>query len=148
MACRRTVATLIVNSGQFRCTLDASDQGLQPVVGDTRLFDSLVLDALHPLSASLDGDFDPPSVQRQDVVGDTSSNTVTATLQATDPSGVREIIGLVYSDLDGVPGGPGQVVAHSTGNILGIPGPQRCCFRMRAGNASRSSTSTAPATCC
>jgi hypothetical protein len=44
-------------------------------------------------------------------------------LDATDASGLREAIALVYEDLDGEPGGPGEALAFSTGDISATPGP-------------------------
>jgi hypothetical protein len=121
----QTLQTLLFTGGQFECTLPSAQQGTSPVVGDERLWTSATIEALHPSTAALDGDFSPPTVTQQLVVANPVSGDVTLTLDAADPSGLREIVALVFEDLDGTPGGPGRAVAYTTGNILGSPGPHQ-----------------------
>jgi hypothetical protein len=62
-------------------------------------------------------------VTQQQAVADPASGDVTLTLNASDASGLREIIALVFEDLDGTPGGPGRALPYSTGDVSGTPGP-------------------------
>jgi len=119
----RPLETLIVQGGQFRCTRPADPATLEPVAGEMRIFEALTLEALHPASAALESDYAPPTVLRQDVTANPSTGDVTALLDASDESGLREIIGLVYADDDGVPGGSGAVTSFSTGDLTGQAGP-------------------------
>ncbi|MFI5319813.1 MAG: hypothetical protein ACHQ6V_09555 [Myxococcota bacterium] len=119
----QTTQTLLFTGTQFECTLPPVSQGVAPVTGNARVFTSATIEALHPTSAAFDGDFVPPRVTRQDVIADPNSGDVQLTLDATDASGLREVIALVYEDLDTVPGGPGRAVAFSTGNLTGSSGP-------------------------
>jgi hypothetical protein len=119
----QTLQTLLFTGGQFECTLPPADQGVLDVIGNERVWTSATIEALHPSAPALDGDFSPPLVTQQLVVADPNTGDVTITLNATDPSGVREIIALVFEDLDGLPGGAGQAVQFTTGNVLGTPGP-------------------------
>jgi hypothetical protein len=113
-----TLQTLLIQGGQFRCPEPAF-----PVIGEQRLYTALTMEALHPTSPSYDGDFEPPRVTKQDVTASTASNDVTAVLAATDVlSGVREMIALIYTDLDGIAGGPGTIASITTGIIPAAPG--------------------------
>ncbi len=112
-----TLQSLLVAGSQFRCT----DAGL-PVIGDLRLYQSLTMEAMHPTTAALDGDFEPPRVSRQDVSANPNNNNVTAVVAASDASGLREVIALVYTDADGTPGGPGSVTSVTSGIIPPAPG--------------------------
>ncbi len=119
----QTLQTLLFTGSQFECTLALADQGVLDVVGDERVWKTATIEALHPNSAAFDADFAPVRVTRQDVVANPSSGDIELTLDATDASGLREVVALVYEDLDNVPGGPGRAVSYSTGNLTGIPGP-------------------------
>jgi hypothetical protein len=119
----QTLQTLLFSGGQFECTVPAAQQGLVPVTGHERLWTSATIEALHPTTPALDGDFAPPTVTQQLVIADEATGDVTLSLNATDASGVREILSLVYADDDGVPGGTGRAVPYSTGNIAGTAGP-------------------------
>ncbi len=119
----QTLQTLLFTGTQFECTVPAAAQGTATVVGDARVFSSATIEALHPVASAFDADFIPPRVTRQDVIANPSSGDVTLTVDATDASGLREVIALVYEDLDNLPGGPGRAVAFSTGNILNASGP-------------------------
>ncbi|MCX7063053.1 MAG: hypothetical protein NT024_00455, partial [Proteobacteria bacterium] len=119
--------TLIVQSGQFRCTAAAGES----VVGQMRIFDKLNMEALRPKTAAMNADFEPPTVLRQDVTASTATSDVTAILDAVDTSsnatpasGLREIIGLVFADDPSVPGG-GFVNAVSTGDLSAQARPYR-----------------------
>jgi hypothetical protein len=119
----QTRQTLLFAGSQFECTLAAADRGVLDVTGDARVWTQATIEALHPTSASFDADFVPPQITRQDVVANPATGDIELTLDATDPSGLREIIALVFEDLDAVPGGPGQALAFSTGNLTGASGP-------------------------
>jgi len=119
----QTLQTLLFVAGQFECTLPPEQQGSADVIGNERVWTSATIEALHPLSAALDDDFAPPTVTRQDIVADPESGDVTLTLDASDPSGLREVIALVYEDADGLPGGAGSALPYTTGAIAGMPGP-------------------------
>jgi hypothetical protein len=121
----QTLQTLLFAGTQFECTLPAAQQGVAPVTGDMRVYSSATIEALHPISAAFDGDLKPPRVTRQDVIAVPATGDVELTLDATDASGLREIIALVYEDLDNVPGGAGRALQFSTGNIVGVPGPHQ-----------------------
>lgn len=118
-----TLQSLILQPGQFECTVPEEDQGQVDVSGTFRIWNSAELELLHPIDLTADPDFQPPTVVQQDILADPDSGVVTATLNATDNLGMREIVALVYRDLDGVPGGDGMVTAYSTGDIQDTPGP-------------------------
>jgi hypothetical protein len=119
----QTLQTLLFTGGQFECTLPAAQQGLADVTGNERVWTQATIEALRPTSAAFDADFAPPFVTRQSVIADPASGDVMLSLDATDASGLREVIALVFEDLDGVPGGPGRALPYSTGNVLGVAGP-------------------------
>jgi hypothetical protein len=119
----QTLQTLLFTGSQFECTLPAQDQGVLDVIGNERVWTSATIEALHPSAPALDGDFTPPNVTRQDVLADPATSDVTLTLDASDASGLREVVALVYEDLDGTPGGPGRALAYSTGDISAASGP-------------------------
>ncbi|HEU4430278.1 MAG TPA: hypothetical protein VFT98_16075 [Myxococcota bacterium] len=119
----QTLQTLLFTAGQFECTLPLEQQGSADVVGNERVWTSATIEALHPTSAALDGDFTPPTVTQQDVSADPESGDVTVTLDASDANGLREVIALVFEDTDGLPGGAGSAVSYTTGAIAGAPGP-------------------------
>jgi hypothetical protein len=108
--------TFIIQPGQFQCT-NIAEQQADPenyqVNGNFRIWNTLDLELLHPIDVPLDNDQQPPVVTRQDLFGNPDTGTVTATLNATDTSGIREIIALVYKDDDGVPGGTGTATPYS-----------------------------------
>ncbi|MEQ8692542.1 MAG: hypothetical protein RIC89_17130 [Pseudomonadales bacterium] len=118
-----TLQSLILQPGQFQCTVPEADQGQVDVSGTFRIWNSADLELLHPVDLAADADFEPPVATQQDLVADPDSGVVTATLNATDNSGLREIVALVYRDLDGVAGGDGVVTSYSTGDIQGVAGP-------------------------
>jgi hypothetical protein len=126
-----TLQTLIVQGGQFRCT---SDDDAAQVTGDFRIWNALDLEALHPRDITLDGDFQPPTVTRLDLVADPHSGVVTATVDAVDNGQLVEIIGLVFADDDGVAGGPGTVTGFSSGDISGVPGPHQLLLENGTGS--------------
>ena len=119
----QSLQTLLFTGTQFECTLPAAQHGVVPATGDARVFSTARIEALHPLSAAFDNDFTPPRVTRQDVVANPQTGDVELTLDASDASGLREIIALVYEDLDNQPGGPGRAIAFTTGSLVGAPGP-------------------------
>ncbi len=119
----QTLQTLLFTGGQFECTLPIDRQGLDDVTGNERVWTSATIEALRPSAAAFDADFTPPTITRQDVLAIVGSPDVTLTLDAADASGLREAIALVYEDLDGSPGGAGQAVQFTTGDISATPGP-------------------------
>jgi hypothetical protein len=119
----QTLQTLLFTAGQFECTLPPELQGSADVVGNERVWTSATIEALHPSAPALDGDFTPPVVTRQDVIADAASGDVTVVVDATDASGLREVIALVYEDADGLPGGAGSALPYTTGALAGAPGP-------------------------
>jgi hypothetical protein len=115
--------TFIVQPGQFECTdspLVQQGDGYM-VNGRFRIWETLDLYPLRPTTSALDADRKPPVVTQQDLLGDPVTGVVTATLNAGDESGIREIIALVYRDDDGVPGGTGTATAYSVPGAGGGP---------------------------
>ncbi|MEM6708987.1 MAG: hypothetical protein AAF648_09405, partial [Pseudomonadota bacterium] len=110
--------TALIQGGQFKCT-DASGASVR---GTLRIYDNLEAEITSP-SDPLNDDVEPPQVVAENFVIDPDTGDVTATLNAADASGIREIVVLVYTDNDGVPGGEGTIKSFSTGNIVGMPGP-------------------------
>ncbi|KAA1190087.1 hypothetical protein F0M18_13560 [Pseudohalioglobus sediminis] len=108
--------SLVIQPGQFKCTDSpaAQDADGYQVNGDFRIWNSIDLELLHPATVALDSDRQPPEVTRQDLLGDPATGIVNATLDAEDPSGIREVIALVYRDDDGLPGGTGTATPYST----------------------------------
>jgi len=90
--------TLIVQPGQFQCKNAEQVAAGEAVRGDFRIWNSMVLELLHPVNGASDEDLKPPVVTRQELLGDPVSGDVQATLAAKDESGIREIIALIYSD--------------------------------------------------
>ena len=117
-----TLQTFILQPGQFECTLDPIDQGVLPVAGTFRIWHEVDVELTHPDDIGLEEDMQPPVVTRQDLIADPTTGTVTATLDATDASGLREIVALIYEDEDGVEGGDGAVRSVTTG-VINSAGP-------------------------
>jgi hypothetical protein len=94
--------SFIVQPGQFLCTGTPVQQQADGylVRGDFRIWNTLDLELMHPIDPGLDDDQQPPVVTRQDLLGNPETGIVAATLDATDDSGIREIIALVYRDDD------------------------------------------------
>ena len=116
-----TLQSLNVHTAQFRCAAEPGEPAPSPVTGTLRLYDDLTLELTHPLQPEQDSDFQPPVVTQQDI--QRGANDVVVTLNASDNLGIREIVVLIYMDLDGAPGGDGMVSSVSSGNLVGTTGP-------------------------
>ena len=103
--------TVIIQPGQFECTVPSELEGAVRVTGTERIWTRVDGEITYPDRSDLDGDFQPPQVLQQDLLANPDTGDVTATFTATDASGMREIIALIYEDDDGVPGGPGSVTS-------------------------------------
>ena len=84
-----------IKPGQFQCKNAERVAEGEDVRGDFRIWNSMILELLHPVNGASDEDLKPPVVTRQELLGDPVSGNVQATLAAKDESGIREIIALI-----------------------------------------------------
>ena len=119
---------VIVLGAQFKCTLPDGATG-QEVTGTLRRYEGLSVEAQRPSSPNpiLDADFTPPTVAEQRLVTQPSGD-VLATLDVSDPNGVRRIVALIYRDTGG---NTGVMEAVDSGPLSG-PGP----FQLTLPNAA------------
>ena len=113
-----TYQTMIVHGGQFQCT----SEGAPTVRGTQRIYDQLDIEASHPNDPA-NTDLEPPQILSEDLLLDTNTGDITATLNAIDASGIREIVVVLFEDDDGVPGGTGTATSVTTGIVTGLPAP-------------------------
>ncbi|MEM7218448.1 MAG: hypothetical protein AAF515_08795 [Pseudomonadota bacterium] len=118
-----TLQSFTFQGGQFQCTQPGNLQGSGPVTGTTRVYDQATVELAHPSMPEFDDDYESPVVIEQTITRDPMTGDAVVTLDATDNIGIREIVALIYMDLDGVEGGPGMVTSVSTGMLMGAPGP-------------------------